>query len=240
MISLLCPTRSRVDGAKKLLLSLKENQTFDNQLIFYIQEDDHDLNKYKEMFLEMNHKDFIIGPWIPTVDIWNFLAREIAKYDLLTLMADDVVIKTKGWDLVYLEKSTAFKDGIFLITCWDGRNENIPNNLNCPHYTISRKTMNILGYFFPPFYSHRFGDHQMDELFSSIKRKISINDVLFDHQKQLYASDKTNHKGKYLKALYVENDKQKEFFLFNDEYFYKKIRRYFEADLSTLLNQINK
>jgi hypothetical protein len=240
MISLLCPTRSRVDGAKKLLLSLKETQTFDNQLIFYIQEDDHDLNEYKEMFLDMNHKDFIIGPWIPTVNIWNFLAREIAKYDLLTLMADDVVIKTKGWDLVYLEKSTTFYDGIFLITCWDGRNKNVPNNLNCPHYTISRKTMNILGYFFPPYYSHRFGDHQMDELFSSIKRKISINDVLFDHQKDLYLNDKTTHKGKYLKALYLENGKKKEFLLFNDEYFYKKIRRYFESDLRTLLNHINK
>jgi hypothetical protein len=239
MISLLCPTRSRVDGAKKLLLSLKETQTFDNQLIFYIQEDDHDLNEYKEMFLDMNHKDFIIGPWIPTVNIWNFLAREIAKYDLLTLMADDVVIKTKGWDLVYLEKSTTFYDGIFLITCWDGRNKNILNNLNCPHYTISRKTMNILGYFFPPYYSHRFGDHQMDELFSLIKRKISINDVLFDHQKDFYLNDKTTHKGKYLKA-YIENDKQKEFPLFNDEYFYKKIRRYFESDLQILLNHINK
>jgi hypothetical protein len=99
--------------------------------------------------------------------------------------------------------------------------------------------MNILGYFFPPYYSHRFGDHQMDELFSSIKRKISINDVLFEHQKDLYLNDKTTHKGKYLKA-YIENDKQKEFPLFNDEYFYKKIRRYFESDLQILLNHINK
>lgn len=239
MISLLCPTRSRVDGAKKLLLSLKETQTFDNQLIFYIQEDDHDLNKYKEMFLDMNHKDFIIGPWIPTAGIWNFLAREVAKYDLLTLMADDVEIKTKGWDLVYLEKSTTFEDAIFLITCWDGRNENIPNNLNCPHYTISRKTMDILGYFFPPYYSHRFGDQQMDELFSSIKRKISINDVLFDHQKHIYGADEAYKRGKYLIASYLKNGNKKKFLLFNEEYFYKKLRRYFQADLEILLKNIN-
>ncbi len=100
--------------------------------------------------------------------------------------------------------------------------------------------MDILGYFFPPYYSHRFGDQEMDELISSIKRKISINDVLFDHQKELYLNDKTTNKGKYLKAVYVENDRQKEFLLFNDKYFYKKIRRYFESDLGTLLNQINK
>jgi len=240
MISLLCPTRGRVDGAKKLLLSLRKTQTFDNQLIFYIQEDDKDLDKYKQMFLDLKHEDFIIGPWLPTVNIWNFLAREVAKYDLLTLMADDVKIKTKGWDLVYLEKSNLFKDNIFLITCWDGRNENIPNNLVCPHYTISRKTMNILGYFFPPYYSHRFGDHQMDELFSFIKRKISINDILFDHQKHIYGTDEAYKRGKYLKVSYLKNGNHKEFNLFNDEYFYIKTRRYFEADLETLLKYISK
>jgi hypothetical protein len=224
MISLLCPTRSRVKQAEILLKSFKETQTNQNQLLFYIQSDDPFKEQYENMFKEHGHTDYIVEPWQPTSYLWNRLS-DIAKGDLLGLMGDDVVIETKGWDLIIEENAKRYPDGIFMISMLDGRKEpEIGKNIGAPHPIMHRKWKETLGFFLPPQFMHRYLDTYSKKLAQSLGRYIQLRNVRFDHQKEKYNKDETGR----ISREWITYDK----------YSYEKTKRYFEFDLETLRKEM--
>ena len=50
MISLLCPTRGRPNQAERLLKSFLNTQKNENQILFYVANDDEHKEQYYEMF----------------------------------------------------------------------------------------------------------------------------------------------------------------------------------------------
>jgi hypothetical protein len=201
-----------------------DTQVNNNELLFYIQEDDPQKDDYIKMFKEMNHTGYIVEPWQPTSYLWNRLS-DIAKGELLCLMGDDVVFETKGWDKRIEEEASKYSDGIYVITTLDGRKED-DKNLGCPHPVVNKKWKETLGFFLPPQFMHRYLDTYTKRLAQSIDRYIQIWDVRFRHQKSLTSKDPTGTKSRE--------------WLTYDKYSYEHTKRWFEADLELLKRTIKK
>ena len=224
MISLLCPTRGRVSQAKVLLESIRKTEKNKNEVLFYIQDDDPQKQKYVEMFKEMDHKGWIMEPWQPTGYMWNRLS-DIAKGDLLCLMGDDVVMETPHWDEKIENKAKEYPDGIFVITVKDGRKEDGPH-LGCPHPIVHKKWKETLGYFLPPQFMHRYLDTYTKRIAKTVGRYVEMWDIRFNHQKELHNKDETGKKSR-------------EWITF-DKYAYDHSERWRECDIELLRKTIDK
>ena len=96
-------------------------------------------------------------------------------------MGDDVIIETSGWDVIIEEAAKKYEDNIFVITQNDGRSE--LNNLGCPHPVVHRRWKEILGFFMPPMFMHRYLDTYTTKLAISLDRYIQLPGVKFTHNK---------------------------------------------------------
>ena len=187
MISLLCPTRGRPDRAMQFLDSVLATQKNDNEIIFGLQKDDPELSKYPAA---ITSRAVYFDPR-STVYYWNEMAK-IAKGNLLTLIADDVIMRTKGWDEKFEAVSDKYPDQIYLITTQDGRNAGIhPNNLPTPHPTITRKWYETLGYFTFPGLFHYYADTWNASIARQLGRQVNLYDVTWEHLKEFDATRST-------------------------------------------------
>jgi len=225
MISLLCPTRGRPKEAERLLKSFQNTQKNENEILFYVQNDDKFKQEYIDLFNKYRLKTFIIGLHMPTSYLWNKLS-EFAQGDLLTLIGDDVEILTDHWDDKFEYASKQYKDNIFVITTQDGGpDKKTSQYLPCPHPTVHRRWKEILGYFVPPFFLHRYLDKYTANLGISLNRYIEIKDVVFNHLKFMSINDDT---GK-LSRLWIKDDRKN----------FEITKRYFDVDLELLKKNIS-
>ena len=226
MISLLCPTRGRPDQAERLIKSFFNTQKNENQLLFYVANDDLCKEQYYELFKKYN-MGYFKGPQMSTSFIWNYLANE-ATGEMVTLLADDVEIKTKNWDEIFIEANKIYKDKIYVLTVNDGRDDEyakMGDRMRCDHPTVNKKWIQTLKYFVPPFFMHRYLDTYVRRLAIQIDRFIEIKDVVFEHLKFETISDNT---GK-LSRSWTDHDKH---------VFETLAMRYYDVDLKLLRDTI--
>lgn len=215
MISLLCPTRGRPERAMQFLNSVLETQANENEIIFGLQSDDQKLEEYP---IEIHSRAVIFEP-STTVYYWNSLATK-AKGNLLTLIADDVIMHTKDWDLKFEAVSKQYPDGAYLITTQDGRGHGIaPNNLPTPHPTITRKWFETLGYFTFPGLFHYYADTWNSKIARTLGRQINLYDVTWEHIKE-YDDTRAN----------MQRNKWAEL----DDEVFKLCQRHWESDLKLI------
>jgi hypothetical protein len=224
MISLLLPTRGRPQLMKDFISNYKINSKNQNELLIYLQNDDTTIPQYVDIFnqfgLENNKDYFILDPY-PTGHMWNILADK-AKGDLLCLMGDDVIIETLGWDVTIEEAAKKYEDNIFVITQNDGRSD--LNNLGCPHPVVHRRWKEILGFFMPPMFMHRYLDTYTTRLAIELNRYIQLPEVKFMHNKLSVKKDNTGVLSRSWLPL--------------DKYNYEISKRYFQHDLELLRKHI--
>jgi hypothetical protein len=97
--------------------------------------------------------------------------------------------------------------------------------MRCPHPTIHKKWIEVLGYFVPPFFMHRYLDKYTQDLAIQINRFIEIKDVVFNHLKFNFSNDETGKRSR----KWINYDK----------YIYEKVSgKYFAKDLEILKNNI--
>jgi hypothetical protein len=222
MISLLLPTRGRPHMMRDLVAAYRNNSDNkgQNELLIYLQNDDVKLVEYVNLFKELNlkqEKDFFIADPYPTGHMWNILADK-AKGDLLCLMGDDVVIETPGWDTKIEEAAKKYEDNIFVITQNDGRSNR--NDLGCPHPVVHKRWKEILGFFMPPMFMHRYLDTYTMRLAKELGRYIQLPDVMFAHHKGSVKQDSTGMLSRTWLPL--------------DKYNFDISQRYFQHDLELL------
>jgi len=222
MISLLLPTRGRPYLMRDLVAAYRNNSHNKNQneLLIYLQNDDIKLVEYVNLFREIGlkqDKDFFIADPYPTGHMWNILADK-AKGDLLCLMGDDVIIETPGWDIKIEEAAKKYEDNIFVITQNDGRSDK--NNLGCPHPIVHKRWKEILGFFMPPMFMHRYLDTYTMKLAKELGRYIQLPEVKFAHHKGSVKQDSTG----ILSRTWLPLDK----------YNFDISQRYFQHDLELL------
>ena len=223
MISFLCPTRGRPKQAISLYKSFMSTQSNQNELLFCIQKEDDLYQEYINVFKLHGISKYFTSESMPTSYLWNQMAFS-AKGDLLTLIGDDVVIKTPGWDERIETEAKKFADNIYVITVDDGRKDRQQGKfMRCPHPTVHKKWIEVLGYFVPPFFMHRYLDSYTKDLAIEIGRYIEIKDIIFNHLKFNFSRDSTGIRSR----KWINYDK----------YIYEKVSgKYFAKDLEILRN----
>jgi len=219
MISLLCPTRGRPDRAMQFFNSVLNTQHFENEIIFGLQNDDPLLKEYPK---EIHDRAVYFEP-STTVYYWNQMAT-IAKGNLITLIADDVIMRTKDWDVKFDDVRKTYKDGMYLITTQDGRGTGTaPDHLPTPHPTITRQWFETLGYFTFPGLFHYYADTWNAKIARALNRQVNMYDVTWEHLKAFDETRTVMRRNKWAEL---------------DDQVFTQCQRHWESDLALIKSKI--
>lgn len=176
MISVLCPSRGRPELAKKMCDSAFALAGAPIQVLFYLNDDDPELPKYKEL---IPSQYLIVGPDRSPAYSWNKLA-ELARYDILFLMGDDAWFETEDWAIKIGKVFDQYPDKIvFAFPSVDGikwRGGALTKD-HCQHFCLHKNWIRTLGYFVPPHFWHWYVDTWFRDVARLIGRHHSIEDV---------------------------------------------------------------
>lgn len=184
IINLLCPTRGRPDKFKRMVDSAMNKASNPNLVFIYSGHYCNDASSHDPL---PTHRNFPIrlgetsgkgaGPY------WNQLAAEASYHRsgmlyLYMLIGDDCVFETQGWDDMIRAEAAKYPDGIFTIAPNDNR-----TNGGAPHFVVSNKWIETLGYFVNPAFQHFCVDTWTEYLARAVDRFIYMPDVIVSHQK---------------------------------------------------------
>ena len=179
MISILCPTRKRTKGLKRMWESAVDtaDSPSDLELVLYVDYDDEETNK----FLEHNLPEALViisNPDEPEIysNLHN-ICCENCTHDIFMGCADDVIFRTQGWDTKIVLEFNKIKDRIAFIYPDDGYNGEKLGT----HGFFHKNWFNALGYISPPIFSVDYSDNYIMNIASVINRIFYISDMLVEH-----------------------------------------------------------
>jgi len=168
-IAMLCPSRGRPDMARALAESAWSTSEADVVLIT----DTRDWYDYDSVGCEW---ECLTG--LPTISLgWTYAAFTWAA-DLYRMTNDDEVCLTPGWDERVLEVANEYPDGIFALYVDDG----FKGETHCAFPIVSRKWVETLGYFAPPYFEFGYNDTWIMDLAKRVGRLRYIPDVTIEHR----------------------------------------------------------
>lgn len=176
MISLLTPSRGRVAGFERMFKSAYETAERPEQVEVVARFDDDDPASAAAA-MELGAV-VVVGPRIRNItDLWNECYRE-CRGEIVGQLNDDVVFRTKGWDTAIAAEFEKVPDGILMVHGdhlggYDGR-------LFGPHPFVSRRWVEALGYFIPPYFSSDHGDTWVNDVANALGRRKFIP-VVIEH-----------------------------------------------------------
>lgn len=173
MISILVPTRHRLEMMKRFVKSGLE--TADNpyqiEFVTYIADDD---NCYDSWIYPKNVK-FKKGPRKMLSLCYEW---ERGQGPIYMLGADDIIFRTGGWDTKVKQEFKKYPDGIVLVYGNDGDPDTKKVNAAIPF--IHRNWIEALGRFLPPYFNGDFTDTWLTALADGVGRKVKI-DIYTEH-----------------------------------------------------------
>lgn len=180
MISLLCPTRNRPHGVRRLIESACETSDGPFEIVLYqdddaVYEDEHvfDVPSYRSDVTV----NVITGPRITLSDTWN-KCWEAARYDVFLQADDDLKFSSDSWDTKVLEAFDSYPDKICVVYGRDGVHQ--PPACATQQF-LSRRWTEVLGYFTPPYFSSDCSDAWLYQLACRIGRAVYLKDVYTEH-----------------------------------------------------------
>ncbi|CAD6875261.1 glycosyltransferase family 2 protein [Methylomonas fluvii] len=180
LISLLLPSRGRLQRANDFLQSVLENSEYPEyvEVIVYLDEDDFASHSMECPGLTIKR---IIGPRA-TMGAYNTACYEMARGDIIVLANDDMIIRTCGWDSIIRQLHDSIPDRIYLAY---GNDLFKKGNL-CTFPILSRKTCEILQEPFPMVYKGAFIDYHLMDIFKrleklGLKRIRYLPELIFEH-----------------------------------------------------------
>ena len=102
MISILTPSRSRPQLARRMYESAVKHAGQEIEVKFYLNDDDPVLEEYRAF---LRPDQYVIGPNQSTSYSWNLMAEQ-AKYDILFLVGDDAQFCTNNWVDIVVKTQT--------------------------------------------------------------------------------------------------------------------------------------
>ena len=150
----------------------------DIEVVLYLDEDDlgsHDLICEEVRLVK------IIGPRM-SMGAYNTACLQRSSGDIVILMNDDVVIRTRGWDRVIANLRQAIPDGIFLASANDLHN----GKRWCAFPVLSRKACEVMLRPYPDEYQGWFIDLHIFDVFRRLRfmgpdRIVYVPHVVFEH-----------------------------------------------------------
>lgn len=176
IINLLCPTRGRPDKYKKMVNSAIATAARSDQISIWGGQYSNDNSNYDLLKTLHETSGRGAGPY------WNQLAgfahnRQGADTSLYMLVGDDCVFETQGWDDCLRVVAEQFRDGIYCLAPNDKRSG------GAPHFVVSNRWIETLGYFVNPAFQHFCVDTYTQHIAEGVGRFIYLEHVVVAHQK---------------------------------------------------------
>lgn len=179
-ISLLLPTRGRPELAKRFLQSVAEQSAFpqDVETIIYADEDDVESHAIDYPGLDIKR---LVGPR-RTMGYYNSACLEASTGEIIVLVNDDMVIRTRGWDERLRKLDDSVSDGIYLAY----GNDLFKKGDLCTFPILSRKACEVLQQPYHHAYRGAFIDYHLMDIFKRLehaghRRIFYLEDVVFEH-----------------------------------------------------------
>jgi hypothetical protein len=183
-IAILVPSRERMNNRLTLLFSILTtvSDIKNIKVYFGVDSDDPTLDTIRKVesaipclkVVEINNN----GEFLGLGKLWNILAKESTE-DIISMIGDDMVFKTKDWDLALLEEFKKMpSDKIKAVHCNDGfHGAKLAVNLFC-----HRKYMDILGVFMREEFKINWVDQWLHQVFSAFNRLTYRGDIMIEHR----------------------------------------------------------
>lgn len=172
MISILCPTRGRPNGALLTRTSAEATAGGDIEVLFGVDSDDPARPEYEG--LGINYR--LLAPDGPMGGRWNELAR-LCSGDVFFLGNDDLHFQTHDWDLAVKEATAVYDDEIYV--AWP--NDGINGERHCAFPFVSRRFASVVGSFVPECFKFFYHDTWLFDLGRRINRLVYMPDVFIEH-----------------------------------------------------------
>ena len=183
-IAILVPTRERMNNRLTLLFSiLTTADNLNNIKIYYgVDTDDPTLETIKKVAngvtcLEVvEYEKFNKFPGLGK--LWNILVDRSSE-EIISMIGDDMVFKTKGWDTMLLEEFKNLPaDEIKAVHCNDDyHGAKLAVNLFC-HRTYAK----VLGKFMREEFKINWVDQWLHQMFSAFNRLTYRPDIMIEHR----------------------------------------------------------
>lgn len=164
MISVLCPTRKRIESLTRMVISCQETATTPIEILLCIDDDDGDTQACAERL----GLKAMVGKRDPVMTrYWNYLLP-LASGDILMQANDDIIFRTPGWSAIVEDAYAQSQDKILLV---HGSDEGVHFDKFGPHPFLHRRWVDAIGYFIPPYFPSDYGDNWINEIADNLGRR---------------------------------------------------------------------
>jgi hypothetical protein len=177
-ISVCVPTRNRPRRLASMIRSAHDTARDAARLewLFYLDEDDHE-SEAAIRSLAVGALRVVRGPRLKDQSYWNQLAN-VASAELIFLGADDLTFRTPGWDeTVRTAYAASARNGVGMVWTDDG---DLGARL-ATHPFVSRRWIDAVGFFVPPYFERCFVDLWIFELATLTGMGTFLPHVLIEH-----------------------------------------------------------
>ena len=188
-IALLCPTRERVYNVKRLVNSiLQTTNNLDNLTLYFgVDKDDPTLTEVREYTSQYSFIKIIeidnAGTFLGLGKIWNLMVKD-APEDILSMVGDDMVFETIGWDNMVIDEFIN-KGRIKLLHFNDGmKGPGNPLSHLSPlavNSFIHRIYYDTFGYYVREEWKHWYHDTWLHDVFSMAEKRVYHHDCIIRH-----------------------------------------------------------
>jgi len=180
VVSLLLPTRGRVEMLARMIQSVAETASHPEavEVVLYVDDDDTETAQFSLDDIRLKK---IIGPRA-SMGTYNSKCFEKSEGDIIVLANDDIVLRTKGWDNQLRSVHRRHDDQVYLA---------YPNDLFkgrklSTFPVMARSTCMRIGDPFPRAFKGAFIDYHILDIFERLRgvgldRIYYLEDVVFEH-----------------------------------------------------------
>lgn len=171
IVSIIVPTRKRPEQLKRLLASI-DNTAVAPPLVEIILGVDADDHETLAVLKDLHTKVKVVAKVADAAPTLGELENRLAKFatgDAIGILADDMILTTKGWDGEIRKYTWMIPDRLGLMFFND------PSHPGFPTYPVVTRTWyETLGYLVPHWFPFWWGDTWLDELGILVNRKYQL------------------------------------------------------------------
>lgn len=172
-VSVLVPTRQRVERLRTLLTSYERTAVGASELIFRADDDDRETRNF---LLDYGRHRVIVGRREQGYKSMPLFFNELlaaSTGDVLMCGNDDMVFKTPSWDRWILDAANQFPDGVFDIGVMTH------NEAHFPFSVVSRRATDAIGFLWDP--RIFWGDIFLRDTMAAFGRCVMLPSVEIEH-----------------------------------------------------------
>jgi hypothetical protein len=154
----------------------------DVDFTFYVDDDDRATLDFLNNYERGRFCGVVTGERVVLSEMWNrcyenFTSTQNRPDDIFMHCGDDIVFHTPGWDTLVKNAFDAVPDKIVLVYGRDG----IQDEGLATHGFYSRRAVEALGYFVPPYFSSDYNDLWLTEIYREVGRLVYLPEMYTEH-----------------------------------------------------------